>query len=102
MLSNIIVIGGGSTVAGFKGRIEKDLTRETPTGSKINVKIGKGGYLGAYLGMQNIARMPKRQTAQFFYQRSEFRQLENNEYLESPWSNPKPNINIMWIYLIYE
>lgn len=32
-----------------------------PTGSIINAKIGKGGHLGAYLGMQQIARLPRKE-----------------------------------------
>lgn len=52
----MIVLGGGSNVKGIKERLIKDLTRETPVNTKINIKIGKGGVNGAFLGMQNIAR----------------------------------------------
>lgn len=52
LLKNVIVIGGGSVILGLKNRIEKDLMQECPTGSEIKVNIGKGGYLGAYLGMK--------------------------------------------------
>ena len=38
-----------------------------PVGAKININIGKGGYLGAYLGMQNIAHMPRKKIEKYFY-----------------------------------
>lgn len=31
------------------------------TGSIIHATIGKGGYLGAYLGMQQVARLPRKE-----------------------------------------
>lgn len=56
LLSNIVVVGGGSVVQGLKERLERDLKRESPVGSNISVKIGKGGSNGAFLGMQYIGR----------------------------------------------
>lgn len=56
LLGNIILIGGGSVISGLKERIERDLKRECPTGSVINVRVGRGGAKGAFLGMQNIGK----------------------------------------------
>lgn len=56
LLSNIVVVGGGSVIPGLKQRLERDLRRESPVGSTISVKIGKGGVNGAFLGMQYIGR----------------------------------------------
>jgi actin-related protein len=56
LLSNILVVGGGSVIPGLKERLERDLRRESPVGSTICVKIGKGGVNGAFLGMQYIGR----------------------------------------------
>lgn len=63
-----------------------------PVGAKININIGKGGYLGAYLGMQNIAQMPRKKIEKYFYKKSSFNQLKENSYVGNPWSNPKPHL----------
>ena len=63
-----------------------------PTGSTINVTIGKGGYLGAYLGMKHIASLPRKEIEKYFYQKSSFNQLQDNLYVSNPWSNPKPHL----------
>ena len=54
LLKNIVVVGGGTSIRGLKERIIRDLIREIPINSEIKVKIGKGGSIGAFLGMQNI------------------------------------------------
>ena len=56
LLSNVVVVGGGSVVPGLKERLERDLKCESAVNSNISVKIGKGGVNGAFLGMQYIGR----------------------------------------------
>jgi actin-related protein len=53
---NIHIVGGGSQIAGLSERLTRDLIRESPVGSVIGVTIGKGGYAGAYKGMQYIGK----------------------------------------------
>ena len=38
--ANIHVVGGGSKVAGLAQRLKRDLVRESPVDSKIEVRIG--------------------------------------------------------------
>ena len=72
LFSNIIVLGGGSEVKGLKERLMKDLRRETTEGTNLNIKIGKGGVQGAFLGMQNIARHQRSLISKMSYQKDAF------------------------------
>ena len=93
LLKNIVVLGGGSVVPGLKERMAKDLKRECPFGSEIKIKIGKGGYEGAYLGMQNICRYQKDLLSKMSYQQDSFLKNPNSYYVENPWSNPEPHLS---------
>ena len=57
--NNIVLVGGGSQVPGLSARLKRDLIRQSPTGSKIDIKVGKGGSKGAFHGMQYLAKYEK-------------------------------------------
>ena len=56
---NIVLVGGGSGIAGLPERMKRDLIRESPTGSEIKIKVSKEGAEGAFKGMQYIAKYEK-------------------------------------------
>ncbi len=72
LLKNVVVVGGASKVPGLKERLERDLRRECPVEMDIKVKIGKGGYEGAFLAMQHISRTQKEFLETMSFKRSEY------------------------------
>ena len=70
--SNIVLVGGGSGVPGLPLRMKRDLIRESPTGSKINIKVSKEGVKGAFKGMQYIAKYEKELLERFSFKKDEF------------------------------
>lgn len=69
---NILLIGGGSQVPGFSERLTRDLIRDSPSGSQINIRVGKGGSQGAYLGMQYIAKYERELLDRFSFKREDY------------------------------
>ncbi len=72
LLSNIVLVGGGSAVPGLKQRLERDLVRECPVGSRVNVRVGRGGSKGAFLGMQYIGRHERDLLERMSYKREDY------------------------------
>ena len=54
------------------------------------MNVGKGGHLGAYHGMQEVMKLNKKELNQYFYQKVNFGKSSGMEFVENPWSNPKP------------
>ena len=69
---NIVLVGGGSQVPGLSARLRRDLIRESSAGSKIEVKVGKGGSQGAFHGMQYLAKYEKELVEGFSFKKDEF------------------------------
>lgn len=90
LLSNVIVVGGGSVVPGLKQRLQRDLVRECPVGSLVNVKIGKGAANGAFLGMQYIGRHERDLLERMSYKREDYLAAGESSFVANPWSNPQP------------
>ena len=84
----MVLIGGGSKVQGLSQRLHRDLTTESPAGSAINIKVGKGGSEGAYLAMQNIARDQSELFNVLSVKKDEYFSQGNSVFTPNPWSNP--------------
>jgi actin-related protein len=90
LLANIVLVGGGSVVPGLRQRLERDLVRECPVGSRVGVRVGKGGANGAFLGMQYIGRHERELLERMSYKREEYLSEGESGFVSNPWSNPKP------------
>ena len=90
--SNIVLVGGGCGIRGLSERIKRDLIRESPIGSKIEIKVSKEGAQGAFKGMQYIAKYEKELLERFSFKKDEFLAKGDKYFVENPWSNPHPKI----------
>lgn len=55
------------------------------------MRVGKGGSLGAFLGMQYIGKHEHELLERMSYKKEEYLEKGGNLYVGNPWSNPKPS-----------
>lgn len=70
--------------------MERDLVRECPVGSRVNVRVGRGGANGAFLGMQYIGRHERDLLERMSYKREDYLSVGEGVFVSNPWSNPGP------------
>lgn len=75
---------------GLPERLHRDLVRESPADSVIEVKVGRGGANGAYLAMQNIARDQVELFNALSVKRGDYFSQGSSLFTPNPWSNPAP------------
>ena len=86
-------MGGASKVPGLKERFERDMRRECPVDMGIKVKIGKGGFEGAFLAMQHISKTQKEFIEKMSFKRTDYLESNRVDFRVNPWSNPMPNLS---------
>jgi hypothetical protein len=56
----------------------------------VNVRVGRGGANGAFLGMQYIGRHERDLLERMSYKREDYLSTGEGAFVSNPWSNPAP------------